>query len=79
MGSSGVPLHTSGGLGGFEWVGRGLLGCCGFIFSLSCGLVSVALYYGGSGARDLRGGGVHLARVAGFGVRCFGGRLARLG
>ena len=55
--SGGAPLLTSGDMGGFGWVRRGrLLGCCGFFFSLSCGIVSVVLYLGASGAGDLGDG-----------------------
>ena len=67
--------------GGFHLgpAGRWVLGCYGFVFPLSCGIVSVALNLGESGAGDLGDGGVHLARVVGFVVGCLEGCLTHGG
>ena len=53
------------------------LGCCAFVFSLSCGICVCGVMFDWGGAGSLQGGYVRLAWVPGFGVECLGGCFSR--
>ena len=84
--SSGSGCHSGGIWGGAEFLcrvevacgvsgelGIGRLGCCAFVFSLSCGICVCGVMFEWGGG--LQGGDVGLAWVPGFGVECLGGRF----
>ena len=51
LGLGEIPLLTSDSLGGFGWAQQGAPGMLRFRFSLSCEILSVALYLGGGWRR----------------------------